>query len=70
MRALKQSKFFRGGAEGSVIVPATLLLGDAIITWVPWFEPRKEQLYAVLGVLVGALLRKAFSSLLWVPSRG
>ena len=70
MRRLKDSKLFRGGTEGSAIVPLTILLGDALITWVPWFEPRKEQLYAVLGVFVGALLRKAFSSLFWGGSRG
>ena len=70
MRRLKDSKYARGGTEGFALVSLSYLVVDGIITWAPWFEPRKEQLYAVLGVLVGALLRKAFSSLLWVPSRG
>lgn len=67
MRALKESKLVRGGAEGSILVPATSLLGDAIITWVPWFEPRKEQLFMVLGALLGALLHKAAARLWGVP---
>lgn len=70
MKALSESKSVRGFTEGSFVVALADLATDAIVTAVPWFEPRRVTLLIVVGAVVGALVRKLLARFLWRSSRG
>ena len=65
MKSVGESKMVRGGTEGTFTVALTDLAVDATLQFLPWFEPRRTAVLIILGVFIGAFVRKTFSKILW-----
>ena len=68
--AIASNKLLHGFTEGGAVSAATLLATDALVTWNPWFEPRKDSLYILVGSVLGSLVSSAASRFLWRSPRG
>ena len=67
MRRVTAPRWVQGGAEGPFVTSLSLLLTDAVTTYLPWFSSRRADLLIVVGVLVGSAVGHFASRYLWRP---